>query len=75
MRAIADESHRQFTVGLMAGALPDANTIMTIINPPEDDKSTHLALLAIQRLLRILSHSRLREAYQRMSSMRQENHF
>ena len=59
----------------MAGAVPDANTIMTIINSPEDDKLTHLALLTIKRPARILSHFGFPDAYQKVSSMRQETYF
>ena len=59
----------------MAGAVPDANTIITMINCPENDKLTHLALLAIIRLPRILSHSRFPGTYQKMPSMRQKTYF
>lgn len=65
----------KFTVGLMAGGVPDANTSVTIINSLECDKLTHLALLAIKRLPRVLSHFRFPETYQETSSMRQETYF
>lgn len=59
----------------MARAVPDANTIMTMINSPENYKLTHLAILAVENPPIILLHFRLPETYQTMSSMRHETWF
>ena len=59
----------------MAGAVPDANTTMTMINSPENYKLTHLAILAVENPPIILLHFRLPETYQTMSSMRHETYF